>query len=354
MDAPDISIVVCTHNRAASLRGALASLADLATDDQFTYEIVVIDNASTDDTQRVIAEAAANSRALVRGVYESQKGIVPARNRGVAEARGRWIAFFDDDQLADRRWLFELYRGAHDRYARVVGGSVLLKIDPGDHVVATRAGGQAPRRLHPAVRMLLGEADHGDRPIPYGGRLTPGCGNLMIERTVFERVGVFERTVDGRGEDTDLFSRIEQAGIAAWYIPLAIVHHLTPSQRLEPGYLLSLSRRMGAGIALRQSAAMSRGRFALLSAAKAMRLATVHVPLLLVAAALNDHEAWLGRRCLAAIEFSFLRGAIGNLLATRPASPGSSAANAGARPLLSPPLSMPPLSPNSATEIFHS
>jgi hypothetical protein len=175
----------------------------------------------------------------------------------------------------------------------------------------------------------------------------------MIERTVFDRIGVFERTVDGRGEDTDLFSRIERAGIAAWYIPTAIVHHLTPAERLKPDYLLSLSRRMGAGIALRQSAAMSRARFALLVAAKAARLAAVQMPLLLVAAVLNDRHAWLGRRCLAAIETSFLRGAFCVLLTP---SGATSAPSSAARPLLSssPPLSLPSLSPNSATEVFHS
>src|SRR5688572_27730028 len=108
MSAPDISIVVCTQNRAAMLRGALASLYDLATDG-FTYEIVVIDNGSTDETQKTIATAATQSRHPLRGIYEPEKGIVPARNRGIREARGRWIAFFDDDQLADSRWLVELY-----------------------------------------------------------------------------------------------------------------------------------------------------------------------------------------------------------------------------------------------------
>jgi len=365
MPTPDISIVACTQNRAGSLRGALASLADLATDEQFTYEIVVVDNASTDDTEQVIARAAAESRAPVRGVYEPQKGIVPARNRGVAAACGRWIAFFDDDQLADSRWLAELYRGAHDRYARVVGGSVLLTLDGRGDPSSASTIDQSLGRLHPTVRMLLGEADHGQWPLPYGGRLTPGCGNLMIERSVFDRVGQFERTVDGRGEDTDLFSRIERAGIAGWYIPTAIVQHLTPPERLTPDYLLSLSRRMGAGIAVRQAGAMSRGRFALLAAAKAMRLALLHIPLLLLAAALNDRAGWLGRRCLAAMEVSFLRGAIGQLLTVRRASRSSgnstahgnstAPANSTARPPLPPqPLSLSSLSSNSATEVFHS
>jgi glycosyltransferase involved in cell wall biosynthesis len=295
MSAPDISIIVCTQNRAAMLRGALASLYDLATDG-FTYEIVVIDNGSTDDTQKTIATAATQSRKALRGIYEPEKGIVPARNRGIREARGRWIAFFDDDQLADSRWLAELHRGAVMKQCRVVGGSVQL----------TFPGG-CTRRLDPTVRMLLGEAMHGDQPLPYGGRLTPGCGNLMIDRTVFVEVGAFQRTVSGRGEDTDLFSRIERAGIAGWYLPLAIVHHLTPQERLKTEYLLSLAYRMGEGIALRQAGHLSRSTFAALWMAKAARLALAQAPWAAVWRCCGHHEAWLGRRCQVAINASFLR-----------------------------------------------
>jgi glycosyltransferase involved in cell wall biosynthesis len=295
MSTPDISIVVCTQNRSEMLRGALASLRDLATDGQFTYEVVVIDNGSTDATPQAIAVAAAKSKHSLRGVSEPHKGIVPARNRRIRESRGRWIAFFDDDQLADSRWLTELYRGASEKQCRVVGGSVHL----------TFTDGCTPK-LHPTVRMLLGEAAFGQQPQPYGGRLTPGCGNLMIERRVFEEVGLFERTVSGRGEDTDLFSRIERAGIAAWYLPAAIVHHLTPPERLNDDYLLSLARRMGEGVALRQAAAVTAGRFALLWLAKGARLGLLRGPLALIA-------PQIGRRCLVAIDSSFIRTGFGLL-----------------------------------------
>jgi glycosyltransferase involved in cell wall biosynthesis len=294
MTNPDISIVVCTHNRADMLQGALASLYDLATDGRLDYEIVVIDNASTDATPQIIAAAAAASNSPLRGFQEPAKGIVPARNRGIREARGRWIAFFDDDQLADPRWLAELFRGAKQRSARVVGGAVHLTVPGG-----------CDRNLHPAVRMLLGETAIA-LSRPYGDRLIPGCGNLMIERSVFEKVGLFERTVHGRGEDTDLFSRIERAGIPAWYFPTAIVQHLTPPERLRTDYLLKLARGVGEGVALRQAARLGRARFALLWLAKAARNHVVHRPLGKIARLLRDHETWLGRRCLWEINHSFV------------------------------------------------
>jgi glycosyltransferase involved in cell wall biosynthesis len=293
---PHISVVVCTHNRAELLRGALASLSNMATDDRFTYEIVVVDNASTDATPQTIAAAAAESKNPLRGVREAEKGIVAARNRGIRESSGRWIAFFDDDQLADRRWLVELYLGAVECHARVVGGAVHLALPAG-----------CRRQLDPAVRMLLGESRLSDQRVRYGGRRTPGCGNLMIERKVFDEVGAFQRTVHGRGEDTDLFSRIEKAGIPAWYLPAAIIHHITPAERLEDQYLLDLARRMGQGVAERQTSLYGPLRMGLLRLGKALRTHLVQQPLATADRWLGNHEAWLGRQCLVVLNQEFLR-----------------------------------------------
>ena len=297
MTNPDISIIVCTYNRADMLRGALASLYDLATDGEFSYEIVVIDNASTDATPASIATAAAESDAPLRGVHEPQKGVVAARNRGVREARGRWIAFFDDDQIADPRWLAELYRGAKAKDCRVVGGAVRLLM-PAD----------VERALHPTVRMLLGESYPASEPRIYGGRLTPGCGNLMIERSVFDEVGTFHTAIDGRGEDTDLFERIERAGIESWYFPGAIILHLTPADRLTEAYLVSLSQKMGRGIGLRRGLVMQPIKFTALWLAKAVRAALVQWPLVATARLRGDRESALGRQCQLAISRGFLCG----------------------------------------------
>ncbi|MEX2175327.1 MAG: glycosyltransferase [Pirellulaceae bacterium] len=297
MNQPDISIVVCTRNRAALLRGALASLYDLATEDEFSYEIVVVDNGSTDETGRAIAEAADHARHPVRGVCEPEAGIVAARNRGIREARGRWIAFFDDDQLADWHWLAELYRGAIEKNCRVVGGAVQLAL-PAD----------CRRELAAPVRMLLGEAMGGDLPQRYGGRLTPGCGNLMIQRCVFDQIGTFETAIDGRGEDTDLFERMQRARIDAWYLPTAVIHHLTPPERLERDYLLNLAMRMGRGIGMRQRKALGTIRFTSAWLLKGFRILAIDYPRLMWAGIRGNAEATLGRRCQLLISQAFLSG----------------------------------------------
>ncbi len=96
----DISVNLCTLNRAKLLQGVLESLTDQETFEKFSYEVIVVDNGSIDETECVVRGAASASRVPVRYFREEARGIPQARNRGIKESRGEWIAFFDDDQLA--------------------------------------------------------------------------------------------------------------------------------------------------------------------------------------------------------------------------------------------------------------
>ena len=126
---PDISIVVCTQNRSALLRGALKSLCDLETDGPFDYESSLWTTPRPMGRRRRSRPWQPESPDPIRGVREPERGIVPARNRGIREARGQWIAFFDDDQIADPHWLLELFNGGQRaEQCRVVGGSVHLAL----------------------------------------------------------------------------------------------------------------------------------------------------------------------------------------------------------------------------------
>jgi GT2 family glycosyltransferase len=307
MTTPDISVVVCTRNRAELLRGALASLYDLATEDEFSYEIVVVDNGSTDETGQVIGLAAQESKHPLRGVVASEPGIVAARNRGIDEANGKWIAFFGDDQLADWHWLAELHRGALEKNCRVVGGSVQLAL-PAD----------CKRQFHSTVLSLLGESLGGDLPQRFGGRLTPGCGNLMIERGVFDQVGRIEPAIDGRGEYIELCDRIQRAKIDAWYFPTAIVHQLTPADRLERDYLLGLAERTGRGIALLQRKSLGIIRFSFAWVARLTRLLAIEYPRVTWVAMSRNSELKLARRCELRISRGYLSGASRTVPAAQP------------------------------------
>jgi GT2 family glycosyltransferase len=294
--SPDITVVVCTHNRAESLRQALASLYYLETEGRFTYEVLVIDNASPDHTSDVIRSAAHESKAPLRGIHEPQKGIVAARNRGVIEAAGKWIAFFDDDQLADRRWLIELFSAAEDHQVRSVGGAVHLQL-PED----------CDRQIAPLVRTLLGESRWSDVTTPYTRSTSPGAGNWLMERSLAIEVGMFQAANQGRNEDSDLYRRICLAGEASWFVPAAIVQHIITPDRLEEAYLLRLARIIGQFVAHRELSLDGRVKFVAIWLLKGLRAALVYFPRWLVSRLLGRKEKELEQRCLLEIQQAYIR-----------------------------------------------
>jgi glycosyltransferase involved in cell wall biosynthesis len=282
------------------LRAALESLSQLRTNGAFSYEVVVVDNASTDATDAVVAAAAKSSAVAVRGVVESKRGIAYARNRGIREARGEWIAFFDDDQLADTGWLAELRGMADAKKVRCVGGAVHLRLPAG-----------LDRKLTPVCRMLLGESVGMASARQYDLKVTPGTGSLLLHRSVFQEVGIFDESLNHRGEDTDLFVRIHTAGIEAWYTPAAIVHHVIPRERLGDEYLISLSPTVIEGVAKMERQTWGGLLFPLIVAARIGRAALIYVPqFLLWARMMGDREAILAARCRLAITAKYTREAL--------------------------------------------
>ena len=160
----DISVVVCTYNRAELLRSALESLVWQETDEKFTYEILVVDNGSTDGTCDVVNDfIKKTTKVHIRYVYEEESGIAVARNRGIKEVCCEWIAFFDDDQWADPHWLFELYKVAMQKEADCVGGAILLVLPDSANI-----------SLRPFIRSALREVLPSDEPQRYSEKIGLG------------------------------------------------------------------------------------------------------------------------------------------------------------------------------------
>ena len=234
-----VSIVVCTYNRAELVRGALQSLMQLRLPEVGGVEILVIDNASTDHTSSVLAGIVEGApRIETRYVLEDRQGVAHARNRGIAEARGEWLAFFDDDQIADVDWLVQLLAAADDRQTLCVGGSVKLLLPDG-----------YDEPLSSVCRVLLSESPAGSGACPYRGSRTPGTGNLLVRRTLVSTLGGFDTGATMGGEDTDLFRRIRAEGVVAWYEPRAVIYHRVPSERLTNAYMVWNARRTGVHVA---------------------------------------------------------------------------------------------------------
>lgn len=280
------SVCLCTYNRAALLGRALDRLKRLETGGVFTYDIVVVDDASTDDTAAVVREHAARAPIPVRYVRAAGDGIAAARNRCLREATGEWIAFVDDDELVEPDWLRRLFALAAEKDARCVAGAVRL-----------RTLDDSPIALALDCRRILGESPLADAPVRCGRKTYPGAGNVLFHRLLCDTVGVFDETLVWGGEDTDFFRRVRLAGFAAWYEPRAVVHHLIPAHRLTDAYFYWRSLEIGVSFADNDCREWGRGRTLLACGARLAQALIIHLPGLVLAWARGDRRAAQGRRC---------------------------------------------------------
>ena len=179
MKVPLISIIVPTFNRSEMLRKAVNSMLQQETDGKFSYEIIIIDDASTDGTREVIGEIIKHSPELVKYVKGEGKGYTFALNKGLAESHGEWVALFDDDELANPDWLKELYAYAMHIGAQCVGGRRELALP--EEILA---------ELGPVCRGLLGEALPKGEERECSYRYHPGGGGICLLSERFSTTSV--------------------------------------------------------------------------------------------------------------------------------------------------------------------
>lgn len=296
---PGVSVVICTRNRAESLRLALDTVLRQETGGRFSYEVVVVDDASTDNTPEVVRAVGAGATVPVRHERKAAAtGIAAARNLGVSAAKRRYVVFFDDDQLASPDWLARLIEVAEEHGATIVGGARNLDLSP-----------EALARLGPICRIILGEVLFDGTPAPLEEKALPSTGNLLLDQEVFEKVGVFDEGFAASGEDTDLILRARAAGHVVWSAPRAMVAHMIPGYRLTPAYFKWVSSRWGLQFAQMDRLRGGLLRVVLAAAARFAQLSAVHFPKLLVALARGDEAAAMDRRCLMWRAIGYVRAA---------------------------------------------
>ena len=287
MNSPLVSIVVPTYNRHEMLRNALRSLTLQETDDEFSYEIVVIDNGSTEPTKAVVAETATGSPVPTRYVREEVAGYPEALNRGVREARGVWIALFDDDQLAEPNWLKELLSAASVTKAKLVGGSIRPHLP---------SGGTLP--LSTFCRGLLGENVWERTAQVCQGERIPSGGNMLIAREVFNSIGLFDTAMALGGCDSDFVERALASGIIVAISPAPIVRHVIPPYRVTTSYFRWTSMRSGCDIAYRDCKKSGSTKILFSLVAKTGQAILVNLPLLIFSVLTRNATQSLHRRCL--------------------------------------------------------
>lgn len=230
---PDVAIVISTYNRCDMLPEAIASV--LAQEAKgVRYELIVVDNNSTDDTKSVVEGFIARYGSVVRYVLERKQGLSHARNAGIAATNAPIIVFTDDDVRAASDWVINIKR-AFDQHPKAdfVGGKVLPRWNQPPPAWLTKE--------HWSPLALL---DYGDASF-YVDRENSRClvgANLAFRREVFDRIGFFEpklqRVKDGIGstEDHEFLIRVWQAGGVGLYSPDVVITADVQTERMSKSY----------------------------------------------------------------------------------------------------------------------
>ncbi|MFC1706213.1 glycosyltransferase [Planctomycetota bacterium] len=238
-----LSVVVCTFNRARLLRECLDSLVVQSVDGT-AFEVVVVDNNSSDDTELVCREYA-SKHPFVRYCVERIQGHAHARNRGWREAAGEYVAYTDDDCVVAPDWCQRILKSFHSLHPTpdALGGKILPRYER-----------QPPRWFTDDFEIRSwGEES---RFLVMGKDFSGFSGaNMAFRREVLSAVGGFSERfgiVSGKlvkGEDTEVFHRLVPRFSRFWYDKDLTVRHWTPASFLRMRHRVTDAFRGGQGLA---------------------------------------------------------------------------------------------------------
>ena len=237
-----LSLLIATYNRADRLIETLESVVAQDAPSELG-ECVVVNNNSTDCTaERFAAFAAAHPQYNLRMVEEHNQGLSYARNRGIRESTGEYMAIIDDDERIVPEFI-SAYISLFDTVPEAVaGGGPIVPVYPAGRPAWMSCFTERPI----ANTMYLGDRV---REFPEGH--IPGGGNMAIRRSAVKRYGVFDISL-GRvgtsltgGEESDLFERLRLAEAKYYYTPKAVMYHIIPAEKLSRGYFSRLSYNIG-------------------------------------------------------------------------------------------------------------
>lgn len=237
--AIDATVLIPTYNRAALLDETLQSLRSLRVRPGRAWNVIVVDNNSSDGTRAVVERQARDFPVPLRYLFEGRQGRSSALNTGLAAADGAIVAMTDDDVRVDEEWLeaacAALGDGADPAIA-YAGGPVnpIWEADPPDWLDLTSGD----------LWGTIAIQDHGPQGFVYDDRRKVPLGaNMAARRSLFDTIGAFRpdlgrssgRVVMGQ-EVPELLMRARAAGLRGVYVPAMRVHHHIPARRLDRAY----------------------------------------------------------------------------------------------------------------------
>jgi glycosyltransferase involved in cell wall biosynthesis len=207
-----VSVIISSRNRQESLARTLVSLSSVSSSWDIPWELIVVDNSSTDDTQTMLQERTPDFPTQVTILQESRPGLSRARNRGIAHAQGRILAFTDDDMLFTQAWLPGLFAiFDNDPQTGIVAGRTELH-DPTKPSLSVRTGTTGQLYSHPSDPFFLS-----------GNNMAILSDLARTLRCFDQRLGA--GTLVGSAEDADIAYRALKAGMRGRFAPEALAYH---------------------------------------------------------------------------------------------------------------------------------
>ena len=229
-----ISVIICTYNRCESVKDTLESFLKINIPKSFDFEILIIDNNSSDQTRVVTESLMPQFAGKLRYLFEGHQGKSYALNCGIKEAKGDILAFTDDDVLVDVDYLREIMN-VFDECADGIG-FIGGKISP-------VWNGEKPEWVYGSLLGALAMLDYGDKSfvldssmglLKIKSNIFFGA-NLAVRKEIFVKYGGFNinKIV---AEDTEMCLRLYANGIKGRYAPTVVVRHKVPPARTCPKY----------------------------------------------------------------------------------------------------------------------
>jgi glycosyltransferase involved in cell wall biosynthesis len=234
----DCSVVIATYNRAHLLVETLRSLDAQHVPPTLQWEIIVVDNNSSDRTKETVRRFGETSSVAIRYEFEPRLGQSFARNTGIEAAKGALILFTDDDILPDRTWVSGMLSALTIDRLHGVGGRVLPQWE------AALPGWLSAR---PDLLSWLALVEE-DTPCLLEYPLSPTRrivgASMAFRREVFEEFGLFKTSLGHRGrrfygqEEVEFIHRLLLKGLRVGYDPSVVVHHRLGASRLRKSFFV--------------------------------------------------------------------------------------------------------------------
>jgi len=243
-NALEISVVICTYNRADYIKDALESLYH-QTLDKKKFEVIIANNNATDNTKEIV-ESYISTHTDARFIYveELQQGASYARNTGAALATAPLLCFMDDDAIAEKDYLERIVHFFREHTdAGGLGGRIIPKYIPAE-----------PKWMSYYVASLVGNFDYNKEVCVFAEGKYPLESNMIIKTADFRKVNGFNTELPGvvgtlriGGEGKEFFYKLQALGNKIYYDPAIIVQHVVEVKKLTKEYMYRVASGIGRG-----------------------------------------------------------------------------------------------------------